>query len=95
MEQSKTESIETLRHTIQAAERNLQSLRTSLAAHEPQETPAASEETLFGHINTHPETTHGVSATSFEYECLDLEEYKRYGRQMIIPKFGLEGQPVN
>ena len=86
-------SIENLRSTIASLERKLQQLKRELAALESEElrptvslvSPERPERDRklarnqsIGHWNPRLE--------------FDVEEYKRYGRQMIIPGFGLQGQ---
>ena len=92
MEQSTTDEIAALRHTISAVEQNLQVLKDSLAAFEPQE--SGSNRTGGDRVDPHPNSTLETAEIEAEYTELDIEEYRRYGRQMILPQFGLQGQAL-
>lgn len=92
MEQSRTDEIAALRHTISTVEQNLQSLKDSLAALEPLESD--SNETGGDHVDSYLTTTAATGYFEEEYTELDKEEYRRYGRQMILPEFGLQGQAL-
>ena len=74
-----TSSAEVLRRQIAATEQELRRLREQLAAVEAKEV-----EDLNGlSLEDHP-VTQGKWP-------LELEEYKRYGRQMIVPNVGIQG----
>lgn len=89
--------VEALHKQIDEAEKHLKDLRSQL--HEAEQSPRGSDVT---HAKFPPQTDSAVhtdsnasnSQVSNTDRPLDLEEYKRYGRQMIVPCFGLEGQAV-
>ena len=93
MGQSTRDEIAALRLTIAAVEQNLNVLRDSLAVLELQE--SHSNGTASDHDQSYPISTLETAAMfDEEYKELDLEHYRRYGRQMILPEFGLQGQPL-
>ena len=93
MGQSTRDEIAALRLTITAVEQNLKALRDSLAALELQEPEL--NETASDHDHSFPTgTLETADMYNEEHEELGLEEYRRYGRQMILPEFGLQGQPL-
>lgn len=83
-----------LRFEIDTLEARLSHLRTKLAEAESSATPNLlpnSSEPGSCNADTAPDPQ-PASKQIGEWEWpLDAEEYKRYGRQMIMPEIGLEG----
>ncbi len=85
-------SVEALRKQIVEAEKHLDDLRSQLQE--------AEQLTNVTHDTIPPQSNPAVPAASDTSTSLlpnpdrplDLDEYKRYGRQMIVPSIGLEGQ---
>ena len=88
MAQSRLSSIASLESTIASLEQNLQQLKTDLETLKAQDqNPEASvQNTVPAAIDTH---LHDNRITP---RRLTIEEYRRYGRQMILPGFGFPGQ---
>ena len=86
-------SIEVLRLTIASLEGKLQQLKRELAALESEElrptVNLVSPERPEKHRKLAPNQSIRHWSPRLEF---NVEEYKRYGRQMIIPGFGLQGQ---
>ncbi|KZF26767.1 hypothetical protein L228DRAFT_243281 [Xylona heveae TC161] len=78
------ESIDSLQARVKGLERELSELKSDLAAANAR--PSPSLETP-----THPDSTDGLTPDGWTWP-LAADEYKRYGRQMILPQIGLEGQ---
>ncbi|KAE9381236.1 molybdenum cofactor synthesis protein [Stipitochalara longipes BDJ] len=74
-----TKSVEALRRHIAATEEELKKLKEQLAAIENEEVPDVKGLSL----------EEGPVTRKWP---LELEEYKRYGRQMIVPNIGIQGQ---
>ena len=86
-------SIEELRSTIASLEGKLQQLKKELAALESEE--LCPRNNLVS--PERPEKNRKLAPNQSIRHCnsrleLDVDEYKRYGRQMIIPGFGLQGR---
>jgi adenylyltransferase/sulfurtransferase len=85
-------SVEALRKQIVEAEKHLDDLRSQL--HQAEQPTNPNHDTFPPQLNS---AVPAVSDTSISLppnpdRPLELEEYKRYGRQMIVPCIGLEGQ---
>lgn len=94
MAQSRADTIQALKATITSMGQNLQQLKTRLKDLEEEEVQATVlRDTLDSHkaAETPQREPHGMTLAATP---LDLEEYRRYGRQMIIPGLGLQGQAV-
>lgn len=76
---SATKTAESLRIQIAATEEQLKKLRDQLSEVESQNAEASSQE-----LEQPGPVTHGKWP-------LTSEEYKRYGRQMIVPNIGIQG----
>ncbi|KAI6607754.1 Urmylation protein [Pyricularia oryzae] len=73
---------EELRAQIAECEATLQSLKEQLAAAEAAKTPPYSDST---------ETDRGSSSSTWKWPLAEAE-YERYGRQLILPSVGIQGQ---
>lgn len=71
-----------LRQRIAATEAQLASLKEDLAALEQKSNAAENVEGVYN--------GKGVTKTDRKWP-LSLEEYKRYGRQMVVPQVGIQG----
>ena len=93
MTDSKKASIEALKSTITSIEENLRLLKGQLALLEAEELrPTNSRPSNTNRPNgpvPQPQTRLPHSGKELS---LDLEEFKRYGRQMILPGFGIQGK---
>lgn len=87
-------AVGTLRFEIDTLEAQLAHLRTKLAEAESSVTsklvPNPSE-AVTCHADTAPDTPTASKKTGDWEWPLDAEDYKRYGRQMIMPEIGVEG----
>ncbi len=84
-------AVEALRFQITELETQLANLKTSLAEAEASvDTFADLDADL---CNPHVVQTHEAASKPADYEKwpLDPEEFKRYGRQIIMPEIGLRG----
>ena len=79
MPSSNQDAAQPLRESIESIEKHLRSLKDQLATIEVECESTTNGDSCQGEIGQRP---------------LDLEEYQRYGRQMIIPGFGLQGRLV-
>jgi adenylyltransferase and sulfurtransferase len=82
-----TESAETLRQQIAATETELKRLKEQLASVEAQNAAKEVQKSLEGLL-----IENQGSPVTFGKWPLSSEEYKRYGRQMIVPNIGIQGQ---
>ncbi|TLS26996.1 hypothetical protein PpBr36_05058 [Pyricularia pennisetigena] len=73
---------EELRTQIAECEATLQSLKAQLAAAEAAKTPPCSDS---------PKTDRGSSSSTWKWPLAEAE-YERYGRQLILPSVGIQGQ---
>lgn len=76
------EEVERLRQEINATETQLARLKGELAALEQKSTSAEDTREL--------DNGEGIDRVERKW-ALSLEEYKRYGRQMIVPQVGIQG----
>jgi uncharacterized small protein (DUF1192 family) len=82
---SATQSADSLRKQIAATEEELKRLKAQLASVEAHDGTNAVKKSLQGlEVDDASPVTHGKWP-------LSAEEYKRYGRQMIIPSIGIQG----
>ena len=86
MAQSRLDSIASLESTIASLEQNLRQLKTDL------ETLKAQDQRPSLHDGAPVPNDAPLDDSQTSPPSLDLEEYRRYGRQMILPGFGLPGQ---
>lgn len=87
-------SVGTLRVEIDALEAQLAHLRTKLAEAESSVTPelvTKPSEAVSCNADTPPDPPIAPKQTGDWGWPLDAEDYKRYGRQMIMSEIGLEG----
>jgi hypothetical protein len=84
---SATQSADALRRQIAATEEELRKLKTQLATVEANENINGVEKSLQG-----LEVDDAGLVTQGKWP-LSAEEYKRYGRQMIVPSVGIQGIP--
>ena len=89
-------SIEALNNRILEAENNLADLRRQLELAQAEastnaDLKASPPPSRDDFASGHPKELPDIRTTRLP---LDLEEYKRYGRQIIVPSFGLEGQRI-
>ncbi|KAH7364118.1 molybdenum cofactor synthesis protein-like protein [Rhexocercosporidium sp. MPI-PUGE-AT-0058] len=90
---SATASAETLREQISATEDELKRLKEQLANVEAQDADAAQEGMEGLNLGAGNLVTENGSESENERTWpLSEEEYKRYGRQMIVPSIGIQGQ---
>ena len=90
MAQARRESIKSLSSKIASIEESLYHLKKQLESLEAQDLQA---QTINGAQNSSGDSARRVAYHGeLRLQRLDLEEYRRYGRQMIIPEFGLQGQ---
>ena len=85
---SATQSADSLRKQIAAIEEQLKNLRAQLAsveAHDGTDGVGKSLQDL--------EIDDAAPVTQSKWP-LSAEEYKRYGRQMIVPSIGIQGPPI-
>jgi adenylyltransferase/sulfurtransferase len=83
-----TSRAEVLRSQIATTEEELRSLREQLAAVEAKEAKEAEDLNLL----SLQEKSGLVTQDKWP---LELEEYKRYGRQMIVPNVGIQGDSLS
>jgi hypothetical protein len=82
---SATQSADALRKQIAATEEELKILKAQLASVEAHDGTNGVEKSLQGlEVDDVGPVTHGKWP-------LSAEEYKRYGRQMIVPSIGIQG----
>jgi hypothetical protein len=82
---SATQSADALRRQIAATEEELKRLKAQLASVEAHDGTNGVEKSLQGlEVDDAGLVTHGKWP-------LSAEEYKRYGRQMIVPSIGIQG----
>ncbi|KAH7417388.1 molybdenum cofactor synthesis protein-like protein [Cadophora sp. MPI-SDFR-AT-0126] len=91
---SATASAESLRKQISATEDELQRLKAQLASLEAQDVAAAKgiAGLDLGAGDPVTELENGRKGESERKWPLSEEEYRRYGRQMIVPSIGIQGQ---
>lgn len=89
------DSVDTLREAVTQRERELADLRARLAAAEAAAetaaTAAAAAATATPAETVLEEPAAAETAPSWQWPLED-HEYERYGRQMVVPGFGLEGE---
>jgi hypothetical protein len=86
---SATQSADALRKQITATEEELKRLKVQLASVEAHDGTNGVEKSLQGlEVDDASPVTHGKWP-------LSTEEYKRYGRQMIVPSIGIQGIPCS
>jgi adenylyltransferase/sulfurtransferase len=83
-------TVDTIRSRIRAAEKELQALKDQLAEIEAQD--KAEDPPTEPSQHEHP--TGQENGTPSKWP-LNQEEYARYGRQMIVPSIGIQGQSSN
>ena len=89
-------AVQGLKSAIASTKRTLQELEDQLAALETGGLrPVVSETTPSGYPGDHSSSSQTVPSQQEKPLDLALEEYKRYGRQMIIPGFGRQGQAAS
>lgn len=86
MAQSRLDSIASLESTIASLEQNLQQLKNDLETLKAQDQEASLRDGAPAPNGATLDDSHITPSD------LDLEAYRRYGRQMILPGFGLPGQ---
>ena len=86
MAQSRLDSISSLESTITSLEQNLRQLKKDL------ESLKAQDQRASRHDGAPVPNDATLDDSQAFPPSLDLEEYRRYGRQMILPGFGLPGQ---
>lgn len=74
-----------LREKIRIAEKDLQNMKSRLASIEAESSRRASALTI---------KPNSIGANDYQKWPLSPEEYKRYGRQMIVPNVGLKGDYI-
>lgn len=84
-------AVETLRFEIATLEAQLTHLRTQLAEAESSDASKIVSESGSCSADTAPDPPIAPKQTCDWGWPLDAEDYKRYGRQMIMPEIGLEG----
>ena len=85
MAQSRLTSITSLESTIASLEQNLRQLKKDL------ETLKAQDESQRAPAPDVVPAPDGTTLDDQQITPFGLEEYRRYGRQMILPGFGLPG----
>ncbi|KAL5321018.1 hypothetical protein ACEPPN_011828 [Leptodophora sp. 'Broadleaf-Isolate-01'] len=88
---SATASAETLRNQISATEDELKRLKEQLASVEAHDAEAAQRGMAGLDLSAAGLVTENGSENERKWP-LSEEEYKRYGRQMIVPSIGIQGQ---
>jgi adenylyltransferase/sulfurtransferase len=85
---SASQSVDSLRKQITATEQELKRLKAQLASVEAHDGINGVEKSLQGlEVDDAGPVTRGKWP-------LSAEEYKRYGRQMIVPSIGIQGTPI-
>lgn len=87
---SATASAETLRNQISATEDELKRLKEQLASVEAHDAEAAQRGMAGLDLSAAGLVTENGSENERKWP-LSEEEYKRYGRQMIVPSIGIQG----
>jgi len=89
-----TQSAEALRKQIAETEEQLKNLKEQLKVLEERQKQDVISDGL-GALDLKEESDHAIEVKQNEISerrwPLKAEEYKRYGRQMIVPKIGIQG----